>query len=86
MRAETLTLVLHGLGLENARIESSQIETLMQRLGEAYKQIESNQKREKSIHTVRRKKNKGATTGHSTAARSPKGWTRALARSRRRRH
>jgi hypothetical protein len=34
------------------RIESSQIETLMQRLGEAYKQLESNRKREKSIHTV----------------------------------
>jgi hypothetical protein len=69
------------------RIESSQIETLMQRLGEAYKQIESNRKREKSIHTVEKnKKNKGATTGHSTAARSPKGWTRAPARSRRRRH
>jgi hypothetical protein len=55
MRAETLTLDLHGFGLENVRIESSQIETLMQRLGEAYKQIELNRKREKSIHTVGKK-------------------------------
>jgi hypothetical protein len=59
----------------------------MHGLGEAYEQIEPNRKREKSIHTVeKKKKGKGATTGHSTAARSPKGWTRAPARSRRRRH
>jgi hypothetical protein len=77
MRAETLTLDLHGLGLENVRIESSQ-----KRNPNAWVRgsIRANRAKPETgeIDSHSGKKSKGATTDHSTAARSPK-WVDARA-------